>query len=67
MQLTRTNSNEIIYMGYDNGIMQLQFNDGSLYEYYDVPEEIYTRLWHAPHKRQFLFEYINAHYSYKRL
>ena len=67
MYLARTTSDEIIYMGYDRGTMQLQFNDGSLYEYYNVPEDVYYRLWHAQHKRQFLHEFIKGHYSYKRL
>lgn len=67
MQMMRTNHDRIIYMGYENQTMRLQFDDGSLYEYYGVPQSVFAQFQASPTKDSFLSQYIRGHYAYKRL
>lgn len=67
MQMMRTDSERIIAMGYEHGTMRLQFSDGSLYEYDNVPPEVFDQFWNAHPKDPFFNAYIRGHYSYRRL
>jgi hypothetical protein len=55
--------------GYDSGqsILQLELRDGAVYQYFDVPEEIYHRLLAAESKGNYFNRYIRGHFRYALL
>lgn len=67
MQMMQTDNERIIAMGYENKTMRLQFSDGSLYEYDNVPAEVFNQFWNAHPKSPFFSTHIRGHYAYKRL
>ena len=56
-------------VGYDQKSMTLEilFVDGSVYQYFDVPEHVYTELMSADSKGQFLHRNIKGKYRYARI
>lgn len=61
-------SSNITKFGYDqsNQIMLVEFKNGSLYKYFDVPETIYEQMKTAPSKGRFLSQNIKGLYRYAR-
>lgn len=49
--------------------MWIRFQDGSVYQYYNVPLNIYRNFWHASSKGKYFWEKIRRNYSipYRRL
>ena len=63
-------SSNIASIGYDlkAQILEVEFLNGSIYQYYDVPEELYVGLMAADSHGKYLNEYIkNGGYSYARV
>ncbi|MHC4797460.1 MAG: KTSC domain-containing protein [Planctomycetota bacterium] len=58
MDLTPVTSSNIQAIGYEaeDEILQVVFLNGSTYEYYNVPEEVYQAFMTAPSKGKFLWE-----------
>lgn len=52
----RVKSSNIYSIGYDpvNKILQVEFRKGSIYEYYDVPDDIYKKFMNAESKGNFI-------------
>lgn len=48
-------------------ILTVEFNNGGLYNYYDVPEFVFTEMRNAPSKGQFLAQRIKGVYRYARV
>jgi hypothetical protein len=53
---TRVKSSNIFSIGYDpvNKILQVEFKKGSIYEYYDVPDNVYQNFMKAGSKGNFI-------------
>jgi hypothetical protein len=47
--------------------LAVTFKNGSIYEYYDVPWEIFTKLRMSDSQGKFLNAYINKVYKYKKV
>jgi len=62
-------SSNIASIGYDveEGILQVEFLDGSVYNYYEVPEEVHDGFMVAPSKGRFLWREIRDMYEYERV
>jgi len=56
-------------VGFDRGksTLEIEFRDGSIYQYYDVPEMVYEGLMRAGSKGRFLHENIRDVFRYVRL
>lgn len=52
---------------FDNHILTIGFRSGSVYEYYDVPEEIYWELLEADSKGRYFWRYIRNDFEYRRI
>lgn len=65
----RVKSSNIHSVGYDSKqmILQIQFLNGGVYEYYGVPENIFTQLMKAESKGKFAIRHIFNSYRYKRV
>lgn len=61
-------SSNLSRIGYDSGnqILMVQFKNGSLYNYYDVPDQVYQGMRIAPSKGQYLAQNIKGSYRYAR-
>lgn len=63
-------SSNIASIGYDstNQILEVEFLNGSIYQYYDVPETLYDGLMSADSHGKYLNEYIKkGGYRYERV
>ena len=59
-------SSNISSIGYDQSTMTLEveFLNGRIYQYYNVPENMYDEIMKAPSKGRFLHAYIRNAYPY---
>ena len=56
-------------VGYDapSSTLQVEFLNGSEYQYHGVPGHLYEQLMQAPSKGSFLHAYIKNRYAYSRV
>ena len=69
MQRYSVASSNIAAVGYDAATetLEVQFLNGSIYQYYNVPENMYDQLMKEGSKGQFLNAYIKNAYPYSRV
>ena len=62
-------SSNISSIGYDPSMdtLEVEFWNGSIYQYFNVPEHLYEKLMEAPSKGRFLHAYIKNAYPYSRV
>jgi len=62
-------SSNVAEIGYDlsTQTLEIQFKDGNVYQYFDVPQNVYDNLLSANSKGQFLNREIKVNYRYARL
>jgi len=65
----KVTSSNIHSVGYDINkmILQIQFLNGGVYEYYGVPATVFNELMNAKSKGKFARRYIYYSYRYKRI
>jgi hypothetical protein len=61
-------SSNIVRFGYDSPsrVLKVEFNNGSVYDYFDVPDHVFNGLRNAPSKGQYLAQQIKGNYRYAR-
>jgi len=67
MKLTPVESSHIEAIGYEDSVLTISFLNGSIYEYYDVPERVFRELMAAPSKGIYLKEHIKKKYKTKKV
>jgi len=69
MDKERVESSNISSIGYDpdSETLEIEFSNGSIYQYYGVPENLYNKIMGASSKGQFLHQYIKNQYPYSRV
>jgi hypothetical protein len=62
-------SSNIADIGYDEASLTLEvgFNNGTVYQYFDVPEAVHLEFMNAGSKGTFLNENIKSNYRYSKL
>lgn len=62
-------SSNIASVGYDSATetLEIEFTNGSIYQYYNVPQALYEQFAAAPSKGQFLNMYIRNAYPFSRV
>jgi hypothetical protein len=62
-------SSNIARFGYEESsrILKVEFTHGGVYDYYDVPEPVFTGMKNAPSKGQYLAQQIKGIYRYARV
>ena len=62
-------SSNIASIGYDAAAetLEIEFLSGSIYQYYNLPENMYDQLMKEPSKGKFLNVYIKNAYPYSRV
>lgn len=70
MDRTYVSSSNIASIGYDHMqmILEVEFLNGSIYQYYDVPEALYEGIMSAESHGKYLNEYIKkGGYRFERV
>ena len=69
MRMLSVGSSRLVAVGYDERLqlLQIQFVDGSMYEYYDVPKNIYIDLITASSAGKYFHKYIKDVYRYSKI
>lgn len=69
MRMIIVGSDNLEEVGYDERLrlLHIQFSNGALYEYYDVPKDIYIGLITASSASDYFHEYVKGHYRYSRI
>ena len=69
MQRDYVASSNVVSIGYDDGsqTLEVEFKDGAIYQYYNVPRSMYDELMAAPSKGQFLAYQIKNAFPYSRV
>jgi len=62
-------STNVTAIGYDepSQTLEVEFNTGSIYQYYNVPQHLYDALMQASSKGQFINAYIKNAHSFSRV
>lgn len=67
MNRTPVTSSNIASMGYDDGTMEVEFNNGGVYQYKDVPESIYNQCFNASSVGAFFAANIKNNYEWEKI
>ncbi len=69
MKRTKVESSNLRSIGYDtdNQILEIEFNHRGVYQYFDVPEDVYEDLMNADSHGKYFVAYIKNDYEYKKL
>lgn len=69
MERNHVSSSNIAAIGYDSGseTLEVEFLNGSVYQYYNVSEIIYEQLMQSSSKGQFFNTYVKNAYPYSRV
>lgn len=60
-------SSNIRAIGYDTGTLEVEFKDGSVYQYADVPQKVHDALLKAPSIGTYFAKNIKGSYKHKPL
>jgi hypothetical protein len=69
MHRTRVKSSSVNSIGYDPAtrVLELEFRPHRVYRYFDVPDDVYEGLLHAPSIGQFVNYNIREHFRYEEV
>jgi hypothetical protein len=69
MEMTPVSSTNLASVGYDptTHVLCIEFRNGGVYEYYNVPESEYQGLMSASSKGAYHHQHIKGRYSYSRI
>ena len=61
-------SSNIARFKYDEAsrVLKIEFKNGGLYDYFDVPDNVFEGMRNAPSKGQYLAQLIKGKYRYAR-
>ncbi len=68
MERTPVVSSNVASVGYDapSQTLEIEFNDGAIYQYFDVPQAIYDGLRSADSPGRYVHQQIRGVYRYAR-
>ena len=67
MSWISVDSSNIDKIKHEDNNLYVQFLDGSIYEYIDVPHNIYQNMLTSQSKGKYLHQYIKGFYQYNRV
>ena len=62
-------SSNLRSVGYDNAdlTLEVEFHHGGVYQYFDVPEDVYLDLMDATSKGKYLDRHIKERYRFRKI
>jgi hypothetical protein len=69
IEMNKVESSNVAEVGYDeeSATLQVTFNNGSSYQYFDVPEQLFEGLLHADSVGEYLAAQIKGSYRYSKV
>jgi hypothetical protein len=69
MRRASVNSSNLASIGYDeqNEILEIEFNHGGIYQYYDVPTDVHNELMNASSHGKYFIANIKDNYNFKKI
>jgi len=67
MERIPVSSSNLASVGYEEGVLEVAFKSGSVYQYSGVPESVYKALMSAPSHGKYFVAYIRNNYSYRQI
>lgn len=67
MEMIKVESSNIKQIGFENGTLKVEFQNGNSYKYLEVPKQLFEDLQKAESKGKFLNENIKGKYKYDKL
>ena len=67
MQMIPVNSSDLASVGYLGSTLRIQFHKGGMYEYDNVPYQVYAGLMNAASKGHYFHTHIKGLYPYRRI
>jgi hypothetical protein len=69
MERITVDSSNISSIGYDEGssTLEVEFKNGAVYQYFDVPLNLYEGLKNASSTGQYLAQHIKGYYRYVKV
>jgi hypothetical protein len=69
MKREKVESSNLASVGYDSKkkILEVEFNHGGIYQYFDVPESEYNKLMKASSHGKYFVNNIKDDYEYERI
>jgi hypothetical protein len=69
MNRESVDSSNIASIGHDteSETLEIEFNNGSIYQYFDVPEQVYDDMMMADSKGRFLHLNIKGNFRYSKV
>lgn len=69
MEMTNVDSSNVESVGYDenSSTLQVEFKNGGVYQYFDVPEEVFVGLRDADSVGRYLNANIKGTYRYSKV
>ena len=64
MDMLHVESSFIEFIGYEDGILAVEFKNGKKFEYAEVPEEIFAEFLEAPSIGKFYIDVIKDKFDY---
>jgi hypothetical protein len=66
---TNFSSSNVARISYEetSSTLEVEFHNGSIYQYYDVPQQIWSAFKDAPSKGQFIHHSLKGQYRYARV
>jgi hypothetical protein len=60
-------SSNLQSVGFESNILEIEFKSGGIYQYLNVPAEIYQKLINAPSKGKYFHSNIKGRYEFIRI
>jgi hypothetical protein len=64
MNRISVSSSNVSSVGFENGVLEVEFHGGRIYRYFGVPENVFNNLLRASSKGTFLNNFIKNRYRF---
>jgi len=63
----KVESSNISQIGFEAGLLEVTFNSGSTYQYFDVDEKLFEDFLNADSKGKFFYTQVRGQFDYEKL
>ena len=69
MERKQVSSSNLKSIGFDpsDGILEVEFHNGGIYQYLNVPDATYFELMNAPSIGRYLNDYVKGRHQFKKI
>ena len=69
MERKNVSSSALSSVGYDrsNQVLEIEFKSGGIYQYYDVPAEVFEGLMSASSHGEYFYKYVENIYYHRKI